>query len=109
MHTVSFDDFTFRLRHIVNPPSMDLESNSEKALPPSDRIGTNNGSRLPSISALPFSRVNEKNILRSSEIETLILGCASVLIDKLKLMLRGNFVEIRLKIMLVTFTTLSSS
>jgi hypothetical protein len=57
--TISLDDFTFRLCHIVDPTSVDLVPRSEKTLPSSHRVRANYWTS--GLWLATFSIMNEQN------------------------------------------------
>lgn len=76
--TVSLDNFTLRLCHIVNPASVDLMPSPEQALPTSNRVSANHG-------------------MGGCEIKTCILWCTTIRVNELEAMLSCNLVEVGLR------------
>src|SRR3569833_2013254 len=85
--TVVFQDFAFPLSYSIDPSGVDLVPGPEKALPPCHRIGTNHRAcRIVTIVVsllLASQPPSRENLLLSLEVQTIVLGRASVLVDEL--------------------------
>lgn len=75
--TISLDNFALRIRHIVNPASVDLVPGPEQALPARDGVGANHR-------------------VRGSEVKACVLRRAAVLVNELEVVFGGYLVEVGL-------------